>query len=327
MSNRVSKTHHRQLLDWYRSAKRELPWRAQKDPYRIWISEVMLQQTTVAAVVPYFHRFMDRFPHVQSLANASIESVYELWTGLGYYSRARNLHKAAQQIALKGFPKTKAELLELPGLGPYTASAVASIAFDEPVGVLDGNVIRVLSRLYNIDSQWWNSAERNQLQKLADSFAELGEPSEINQALMELGATICTPKKTLCVSCPWVKTCAAYKADLVQLRPRPRPRKKMEVWIWEPHILIKNKKIALTKNDYAPFLRGAFIFPGEVKKAKTKPEKFAAKHTITHHEIFVIPQKKPKPPRTQKIEWVQIQNLSQKNPSILLKKVITKVQL
>ena len=140
------------LITWYKENKRDLPWRnpqgsrGSKDPYRIWISEVMLQQTTVTAVIPFYEKFMNRFPKVQDLAQAKIEDVYEYWAGLGYYSRARNLHKAAQMFAENGFPKTAAELIEYPGLGPYTSRAIASLAFGEKVGVLDGNVIRVLSR-------------------------------------------------------------------------------------------------------------------------------------------------------------------------------------
>lgn len=143
------------LVAWYQKNKRVLPWRKDRNPYRIWISEVMLQQTTVAAVVPFYERFLERFPTVDDLAKASIEQVYEVWAGLGYYSRARNLHKAAQSIFEHGFPQKAEQLIELSGFGPYTSRAVASLAFNEHVGVLDGNVIRVLTRRYGLDIPWW----------------------------------------------------------------------------------------------------------------------------------------------------------------------------
>ena len=203
------------LLLWYAENKRVLPWRANKNPYFIWISEIMLQQTTVTAVVPYFDRFIATFPTVEILAAAPQEKVLEMWAGLGYYSRARNLHQTAQQIAKTGFPKTAKELIQLKGFGPYTSHAVASIAFDEAVGVLDGNVIRILSRLFSIPSKWWASKDKGELQSLAHLMAQSGPPSEVNQAMMELGATVCTTHKPLCVRCPWVKDCQALKLDII----------------------------------------------------------------------------------------------------------------
>ena len=166
------------LIAWYQKNKRVLPWRASQDPYKIWISEVMLQQTTVTAVIPYYEKFLKLFPTVQKLAAATIEDVYEMWAGLGYYSRARNLHKSAVLLSEmilsgNGFPQSYQQLLELPGFGPYTARAVSSLAFGEKTGVLDGNVIRVLSRKYGIDSDWWQTVARNDLQtQKARKFAE-----------------------------------------------------------------------------------------------------------------------------------------------------------
>ncbi|MCX7978023.1 MAG: A/G-specific adenine glycosylase, partial [Bdellovibrionaceae bacterium] len=175
---------HRELLRWYSLNKRPLPWRAQRDPYAIWLSEVMLQQTTVAAVLPYWQKFIERFPTVQDLATAPLSEVLALWSGLGYYSRAKLLHQSAKKLAHTGFPKTWSELIQLPGFGPYTARALSSIAFAEPVGVVDGNVIRFLCRLTGQKIPWWQSAGRSRIQNLSDKLASMGQPGETNQAVM-----------------------------------------------------------------------------------------------------------------------------------------------
>lgn len=319
------KTDHKLLAQWYKKNKRDLPWRASKDPYRIWLSEVMLQQTTVVAVIPYFEKFTTLFPKVQDLAKAPESDVLEAWAGLGYYSRARNLHKAAKALAEQGFPKTAAELLELPGFGPYTSRAVASIAFGEKVGVLDGNVIRVLSRRYGLKLEWWNNKGRQQLQEMSDQLSLLGEPDVINQALMELGATVCTPKKVLCMMCPWAAQCVSHDKNLVDKLPLQKPRKKSETWVWKPLVSIKNNQVALIKNDYAPFLKGQMIFPGQISLEKNKPKDYDAKHNITHHDIFIqITEKKSL--SVKNVEWVKINELKKVNPSSLLQKVLQKVQ-
>ena len=188
------------LSKWYKKNLRPLPWRKDKDPYKIWISEIMLQQTTTTAVAPFFNRFIKKFPNVKTLAHAEIEDIYECWSGLGYYSRARNIHKAAKLIIkLKKFPQNYQELIQLPGIGPYTSRAIASIAFDEPVGVIDGNVIRVLTRKYNLPIEWWKTKERDLLQTIVDTYMHSQSPGMMNQAIMELGSTICTPKNPKCI--------------------------------------------------------------------------------------------------------------------------------
>jgi A/G-specific adenine glycosylase len=193
------------LLSWFNRHRREMPWRRTRDPYAIWVSEIMLQQTQVATVRPYFERFMKRFPSVQSLADASLEEVLKLWEGLGYYSRARNLHRAARQIMDDSggeLPKTAQALLRLPGIGPYTAGAIASIAFglDEPV--LDGNVTRVLCRLFRIRRNPKETKVQQQLWWLARKLVPRKKAGLFNQALMDLGATICTPRQPHCDVCP-----------------------------------------------------------------------------------------------------------------------------
>lgn len=323
-SNFDQKLDHKQLTQWYKKNKRDLPWRKNRDPYHIWLSEVMLQQTTVVAVIPYFEKFLNRFPTVHDLANAPEPEVLEAWAGLGYYSRARNLHKAAQALSKEGFPRTAEDLLKLPGFGPYTSRAVASIAFQEKVGVLDGNVIRVLSRRHGLKLQWWNQKGRNELQQLSDQLAAVGEPDVVNQALMELGATVCTPKKVACLLCPWNQNCVARQQQLVDKLPLARPRKKSEVWVWSPRVWIKDQKVALVKNDYAPFLKGQMIFPGEVNTQNTKPKDYDAKHSITHHDIYIKIDTKSRP--LKKVTWVDVNKVKKINPSSLLQKVLQKVQ-
>jgi A/G-specific adenine glycosylase len=210
----------RHLLAWYAAAQRSLPWRASRDPYRIWISEVMLQQTRVAAVLPYYERFVARFPTVSDLAAADITEVLLYWAGLGYYSRARNLHAAARLIAERGsFPSTYEEIRALPGVGDYTAAAVASIAFQLPYAVLDGNVARVLARISAEPGNVRAGPIRERLLAFAGELLDRRDPGGFNQALMELGATICVPKTPQCSSCPVLLQCAARAQGLEKELP------------------------------------------------------------------------------------------------------------
>src|SRR4051812_19169233 len=195
------------LLTWYDANRRDLPWRRTGDPYRIWLSEIMLQQTRVGAVLDHYRRFLERFPDVQSLARAREQSVLAAWSGLGYYRRARNLHACAKVIAKQRggkFPSTAADLQELPGIGRYTAAAIASIAFGEPNAVVDGNVERVLQRVtgnseLSVSETW----------ELAEALLAPKRPGDFNQAMMELGATVCLPKEPKCLVCPVVKSCVS----------------------------------------------------------------------------------------------------------------------
>ena len=309
------------LLRWYEQQKRDLPWRRDRDPYRIWISEVMLQQTTVAAVIPFYERFMARFPDVATLAASPLPEVLAMWAGLGYYSRARNLHKAAALLAEQGFPRQADKLLPLPGFGPYTARAVTSIAFDEKVGVLDGNVIRVLSRLDGLDLPWWTPAARRQLQTRADQFAQVAAPHLLNQAMMELGATICTPSAPACLLCPWAKACVARKDQRIQDLPAKKPRRQREFWLWKAQLLQNGRKLAFVQNDYAPFLRGQLIFPGKVQRLQRAPKQFAYRHTITHHDIFVVLEKR-QTNVGKDFTWIARQDISKRNPASLIAKAL-----
>lgn len=198
------------LIPWYIQNQRDLPWRHTRDPYRIWLSEIMLQQTRVAAVIPYYERFLARFPDYASLAAAPEADLLTLWAGLGYYSRARNLQKAARQmVAMGGFPQTYEDIRALPGVGDYTAAAVASIAFSLPVAVLDGNVIRVMSRVNCESGDVSHGAVRQRLRESVQNQIDSLRPAEYNQGLMELGATICLPQNPKCLICPINDICCA----------------------------------------------------------------------------------------------------------------------
>jgi A/G-specific adenine glycosylase len=198
------------MLAWYEKHRRDLPWRRSHDPYRVWVSEIMLQQTRVAAVIPYYERFLQRFPDAPALAAAPEQDLLAAWAGLGYYSRARNLQKAARQIVeLGAFPSDYPTIRSLPGVGDYTAAAIASIAFNLPHAVMDGNVIRVLSRLRAEAGNTRSAVVRERLRMVADRLLDPRRPGDFNQALMELGATVCLPKQPQCSKCPLSRQCAA----------------------------------------------------------------------------------------------------------------------
>jgi A/G-specific adenine glycosylase len=317
----------KELLNWYRANKRDLPWRKNKEAYRIWISEVMLQQTTVAAVVPYYEKFMKRFSKVHDLAQASEPDVLEMWAGLGYYSRARNIHKAAKLISSQGFPQTAAELLELPGFGPYTSRAVASLSFNEAVGVLDGNVIRVLSRVYGLKLNWWLPKERQILQDLSDQLANTIYNSEINQGMMELGATVCTPKKPLCLMCPWKTECKALKKNIIGELPQSKPKQQGEIWNWQMQIYTQKDKIYLEKNKATPFLPEMLFPPSFAEKTKKKPKNFDIKHSVTKYDIFIqLKHDPPKGIKLSKTNWFDISRIKKINHSSLMTKILKKLQ-
>jgi A/G-specific adenine glycosylase len=228
LKGRELATFRKQLLEWFRQFQRDLPWRRTKDPYHIWLSEIMLQQTRVAAVIPYYEKFLERLPNIQSLAEAPQDEVLRLWSGLGYYSRARNLQKTAQQIVVKhggGFPKTSEDVLALPGIGAYTAAAILSIAFDEKHAVLDGNVARVIARLGAVRGDLRETRRWQALQKNADALLSLDAPGDWNQAMMELGATVCTPKSPQCLLCPVAQFCEARKLGIAEDLPEKRKKR------------------------------------------------------------------------------------------------------
>jgi A/G-specific adenine glycosylase len=222
LSPRNLAAFQRRLLDWFRKHQRDLPWRRNKEPHRIWVAEVMLQQTRIAAVVPYYHRFLRRFPNVESLARASQEDVLRLWSGLGYYRRARNMHRAARQIVAHHggrFPRDLGSALQLPGTGRYTAAAVLSIAYDAPVAVLDGNVARVLARIGAVRGNVHAPRHWRKLSDMAQHFLAADAPGNWNQAMMELGETVCAPQSPRCGACPISRWCQARRLGLTHRIP------------------------------------------------------------------------------------------------------------
>jgi len=253
------------LLNWYQHYARELPWRNHPDPYRIWVSEVMLQQTRVDTVIPYFLDWMDRFPTISALAEASQQEVLAVWEGLGYYSRARNLHRAAQIVVRDysgALPGDLHALRKLPGIGRYTAGAIASIAFglDEPA--MDGNIRRVLARLFDVSEPEKSPAGERRLWELAAGNLPPGQAGDYNQALMDLGATICTPRDPDCTRCPLVEMCQAYALGIQEQRPVVMPRRSIPHIIVTAAIIQHQKQVLIAQRPLNGLLGGMWEFPG-----------------------------------------------------------------
>ena len=262
--------HHsafrRDLLEWYDAEHRDLPWRQTIDPSCIWLSEVMLQQTRVDQAAPYYRRFTERFPSVESLAESDLDEVLLCWEGLGYYSRARKLHEAAR-LVVKEFdgriPDSETEIRTLPGVGPYTAAAVLSIAYDKPHAVLDGNVARVLARVFAVETEIERAPARNALSKAAGELLDRERPGAFNQAIMELGATICTPTSPACPSCPIRTVCAAYANDEPTAYPvtgkrRPVPHHDIAVAL----LFDEGGRVLVQRRPEESMLGGLWEFPG-----------------------------------------------------------------
>ena len=252
------------LLAWYRDNKRTLPWRGYPDAYAVWISEIMLQQTRVETVVPYFEKWMRLFPDVHALAKASEHEVLNAWEGLGYYSRARNLHKAAKIVVEKyngEIPRDLNELRRLPGIGRYTLGAIASIAFGMDVSALDGNIKRVYARVFDIDEPVDSPAGEKILWTLADKYLPNGYAGDFNQALMDLGATICLPKNPRCLICPLMKMCKARQNGTQDQRPVMKPKKEVPHYIQAAGVMIRRGKVLLAQRPSSGLLGGMWEFP------------------------------------------------------------------
>lgn len=237
------------LLQWYGIHRRELPWRESRDAYRIWLSEVILQQTRVAQGEGYFLRFIDRFPTVSALAEADSDEVMKYWQGLGYYSRARNLHRAAKEIAERFggvFPRNHNDILQLKGIGPYTAAAISSIAYNDPYAVVDGNVYRVLSRIFAEATPIDSTEGKKIFGKLADSLLDRQNPGDYNQAIMDFGAMQCTPRLPECGTCPLCESCAAHRSGTQELFP-VKAKKAVVVPRYFNYIVVRHDKTTLLK--------------------------------------------------------------------------------
>jgi len=291
----------RLLVRWFRAERRDLPWRTRRDPYRVWISEAMLQQTRVATVIPYYERFLARFPDVAALAAATEEQVLAHWSGLGYYRRARTLHATARQLVEQrqgDFPRTRAELLELPGIGPYTAGALASLAFDAPEPLVDGNVERVFARLFALPGAAGSAGLKKRAWELAAELVpRAGGAGEWNEALMELGALVCLPREPRCEACPWSGVCAARALGRAGEFPAPKARKagvevELEAFLVERggRILLRRRpgegRMARLWELPTRELGSQCLFPERLPPGfRAGAELGRLRHTITHHRI------------------------------------------
>lgn len=302
------------LLDWFAHYGRELPWRQTRDPYAIWLSEVILQQTRIQQGRDYWARFMQRFPTVELLAAASEDEVLRLWQGLGYYSRARNLHKAAQQVVAMGaFPSTLEGIRSLQGVGDYTAAAVASIAFDVDAAAVDGNVYRVLSRYYGVATPINTPQGKRDFTQLASSLLPAGKAGTFNQALMDFGAIQCTPRSPRCVICPLVETCEAVRSGRVGELPVKRPKTKVQERRLA-YIYIRYKgKVAIHRRGPGDIWQGLWeplLMEGDALFDTAQPMVLLAKdvrHVLTHRILladFYLVEAKEKPSLPEDYQWI-----------------------
>ncbi|MAQ36322.1 MULTISPECIES: A/G-specific adenine glycosylase [Thioclava] len=296
------------LLTWYDTHARIMPWRVspadraegeRPDPYRVWLSEVMLQQTTVAAVRDYFRRFTERWPDVGALAAAEDGDVMAEWAGLGYYARARNLLKCARVVAgeLDGrFPETAAELQKLPGIGPYTSAAIAAIAYDEPVAVVDGNVERVVSRLFSVETPL--PGAKAELTELTAQITPEDRPGDFAQAMMDLGATICTPRNPACGICPLIDSCTARAAGIAETLPRKAPKKEKPTRRGFAYVAMNGQgDVLLERRPDKGLLGGTLGFPGSDWSDAPSPappmqadwtlSPVEVRHTFTHFHLIL----------------------------------------
>lgn len=320
----------RALLTWYRREKRDMPWRRDPSPYRVWVSEIMLQQTTVAAVTPKYEAFMKRFPDVRALAAASEDEVLAMWAGLGYYSRARNLRKAALEVVEKRsgvFPSDRDAVLDLPGVGRYTAGAILSIAFGKPEPLVDGNVIRVFSRLFAKKGRLKDPAFAASMWPLAADLVPKEAPGDWNQALMELGATVCTPESPSCGACPVASFCAANARGLQDRLPVPEPRREPTPVRWTCLWIERGGEVLLwRRGDDDRLLKGLWGLP-EARRldAKVGRRLATAAHSITHHALTVelregvLSAGAPLPPQA---EWVRAREAKSRLVSSLWTKLL-----
>ncbi len=317
------------LVSWFERNQRALPWRQTKDPYAIWVSEVMLQQTQVDRVIGYWTEFLERFPHVRALAKAPLADVLAAWRGLGYYTRARNLHRAAQEIVERHrgkLPDDPEALSRLPGFGRYTVGAVASIAFDRPVPLVDGNVARVFARLFELEAPPGDRERERVLWAIAEALVQGPRPGDLNQALMELGATVCTPRGPLCLLCPLQTHCRALASGRVDELPPPRkaaPRKALHLAVAVCH---HRGRVVLARRAETGLFGGLWEMPSTPislpgvadgdqallgmlgPRAAIGPELHVVQRVLTHRDLSLhlhtaqLPDTLPSPPEGF-LEW------------------------
>lgn len=267
---------HESLLDWYKKNRRSLPWRKTSDPYAIWVSEVMLQQTQVKTVIPYYSRFMAIFPNPKALAGAHPQQVLKLWEGLGYYARARNMHGAAREIVARHggvLPQNYKALKTLPGIGDYIAAAVSSIAFGKPHAAVDGNVKRVLARFQLMDLPVNDPKGGKFFQAAAETFLDNSNPGTFNQAMMELGALVCTPRNPDCQGCPLARKCRAFREKAVNDYPRRIKKARTPEYHIAVGIIWKGSRVLITQRKPEGLLGGLWEFPGgKLRNNETPPD-------------------------------------------------------
>jgi A/G-specific adenine glycosylase len=326
------------LLKWYAAGHRQMPWRGHADPYAIWISEAMLQQTRVETVIPYFNRWMGLFPNIETLANASEQQVLSAWEGLGYYTRARNLHKAAQVVCQNyhgELPRSAEELMHLPGIGPYTAAAIASIAFGQDEAVLDGNVKRVLSRAFNLDFPVNSPTGEKAFWQAARELVPHGKAGDYNQAVMDLGAVICTPHAPSCSQCLISQDCEANKLSLQNERPVMLAKAPVPHHLVVAAVLRQGECVLIARRPSEGLLGGMWEFPGgKVEAGETLPQALQREileelgieievggqlgiyhHAYTHFRVtlhaFTVTHRAgtPQPLHATELQWVPIAQL------------------
>lgn len=312
------------LLAWYDAGHRDLPWRRNQDPYRIWLSEVMLQQTRAEAAIPYFERFLNRFPNLESLAAAPEDDVLALWSGLGYYSRARNLHKAAR--AMSGvFPSAYGEIRALPGVGDYTAAAIASIAFGLPHAVLDGNVMRVVARLTNDSADIGSGKTRARFREIAQQWLDPRRSGAFNQAIMELGATVCLPRTPRCGVCPLVSSCAARRSGAEQQLPVKLGKKTPIRLEMDVVVAMRGGRLLLAKRPAdACRLAGFWELPSpaQLPDVRSAREAGTFRHTITHHHYVVTVLEAAVKKKPAGLSWIPLAALPTLPLSTTVKKAL-----
>ena len=310
------------LLQWFKNNGRSLPWRETNDAYAIWLSEVILQQTRIAQGMSYWERFMTQWPTVNDLAAATENEVLKAWQGLGYYSRARNLHTAAQQVvALGGFPQTFKELKTLKGVGDYTAAAIASIAFGEPVAVVDGNVYRVLSRYFGIDTPIDSTEGKKEFQALAQSLLPINEPADYNEAIMDFGATQCTPNSPHCSACPLCETCVAFREQRINELPVKSKKVKQRERHFTYLYIEYEGKIAVHQRGAGDIWQGLWEFPQAEQLTSSEDSAWEneaqllqkrVKHILTHQILLAdiyLWRPKIRPQLPSEFIWIEKQDL------------------
>jgi len=344
----MNQNFSKSVLIWFdRYGRKHLPWQQDINPYRVWLSEIMLQQTQVTTVIPYFERFIKKFPNVKSLAQAPIDEVLHLWTGLGYYARARNLHKCAKAVVDNHdgeFPSNVDELAELPGIGRSTAGAIASIAYKKPAAILDGNVKRVLARYFAVDGWPGSLGVANQLWQLAEELNPKKRPDHYTQAMMDLGATICTRSKPACDACPLREGCVAYAQGNIQAYPGKKPKKELPEKSVQL-LMLRNKAgdFLLQQRPSSGIWGGLWSFPeidadtnaqeyvqdkiGEIADVETWN---AWRHTFSHYHLDITPVliqliKSPKAIGEAKIHWYNPQQPDALGLAAPVKKLLDKL--